>query len=758
MNIKSSRAAKKLVWLTLIFFILLYIFSTLLFAQQDDLSKLTLKRIYTDREFSPKGYGPIKWLKDGKSYTTLEKSGKVDGQDIVQYETKTGKRTILVAASQLIPKGQTKPLSISDYSWSEDGEELMIFTNTRRVWRYPTRGDYWMLDIINRKLKQLGRTVKPTTMMFAKFSPDGKQVAYVSEQNIYVESLDTGEIKQITTDGGDNIINGTFDWLYEEELSLRDGFRWSPDSRHIAYWQMDTDSIGIYYMVNNLDSIYSRLIPVPYPKVGTTNPAARIGVVSSEGGETGWFDIPGDPRNHYLARMDWAASSKEIVIQQLNRIQNTNKVMLGDITTGKVRTILTETDKAWVDVNDDLHWMKDGKYFTWNSERDGWAHIYLVSRDGSETRLITPGDYDVVSLEEVDEKNGYIYYIASPENATQRYLFRTRLDGNGNKERLSPVDQPGNHRYQISPDARWAIHTFSNSAMPPKFDLVSLPNHTSVRILEDNSELKGKLSQIKLSKKEFFKVEIEPDVMLDGWMIKPIDFDPAKKYPVLFFVYGEPAGSMVQDNWSGGDLWHYMLAQQGYLIMCVDNRGTNMPRGREWRKCIYRQIGILAPQEQAAAARKIMEWDFVDPERIGIWGWSGGGSMTLNCLFRFPEIYKMGIAIAFVSNQKFYDTCYQERYMGLPDDNESGYREGSPISYAHKLEGNLLIIHGSGDDNVHFQNFERLVDELIKNNKKFSMMVYPMRSHGIYERENTSRHLREMMTWYLNNNLPAGPK
>ena len=734
MNIKSFDIGSNKIRLTLILLIILSTFSLPILAQQDDLSQLTLKRIYTDREFSAKGYGPARWLEDGKSYTTLEPSKGVEGRDIVQYETKTGKRTVLVPASQLIPEGKNEPLTISDYSWSKDGNKLMIFTNTRRVWRYHTRGNYWVLDLKNKKLKQLGRTVKPTTMQFAKFSSDGEKVAYVSEQNIYVESLKTGEIKQITTDGGDNIINGTFDWLYEEELSLRDGFRWSPDGKHIAYWQMDTQGIGSYYMVNNLDSIYSKLIPIPYPKVGTTNPAAQIGVIPAEGGETRWFDIPGDPRNHYLARMDWAASSQEVIIQQLNRLQNTNKVMLGDISNGKVRTILRETDESWVDVTEDLHWLNNGKFFTWSSERDGWRHIYLVSRDGSEIKLVTPGDYDVISLERIDKKNGYIYYIASPDDATRRYLFRSRLDGTRKNKRLSPLDQPGNHRYQISPDARWAIHTFSNT------------------------ELKQKLARLKLSKKEFLNVEIEPGVVLDGWMIKPVDFDPSKKYPVFFYVYGEPAGSTVQDRWSGGDLWHQMLAQQGYIIMSIDNRGTNAPRGREWRKCIYRQIGILASLDQAAAARKIMEWDFVDPERIGIWGWSGGGSMTLNCLFRFPEIYKMGITIAFVSHQKFYDTCYQERYMGLPDDNEYGYREGSPITHAHKLEGKLLIIHGSGDDNCHFQSFERLVDELIKHNKKFSMMVYPMRSHGIYEGENTSRHLREMMTGYLKDNLPAGPK
>lgn len=758
MNIKSIDIGYIKIRLALTLLIILSSFSIPILAQQDDPSQLTLKRIYTDREFSARDYGPARWLEQGNSYTTLEKSNEVEGRDIVRYATRTGKRTVLVAATQLIPDGKTEPLSISNYTWSKDGIKLMIFTNTRRVWRYHTRGDYWVLDLKNNKLKQLGTTVKPTTMQFAKFSPDGEKVAYVSEQNIFVESLTIGEIKQITTDGGDNIINGTFDWLYEEELSLRDGFRWSPDGKHIAYWQMDTEGIGNYYMINNLDSIYSKLIPIPYPKVGTTNPAARIGVIPAEGGETCWFDIPGDPRNHYLARMDWAASSQEVIIQQLNRLQNTNKVMLGDISSGTVRAILTETDDAWVDISDDLHWLKDGKYFTWSSKRDGWRHIYLVSRDGNEIKLVTPGDYDVISLERIDEKNGYIYYIASPEDATRRYLFRTRLDGRGKNERLTPLDQPGNHRYQISPDARWAIHTFSNSATPPVIDLVSLPNHRLIRILENNAELKQKLAQLKLSNKEFFKIEIEPGVVLYGWMIKPVDFDPSKKYPVLFYVYGEPAGSTVQDRWSGGDLWHYMLAQQGYLIMSIDNRGTNAPRGREWRKCIYRQIGILAALDQAAAARKIMEWDFVDPERIGLWGWSGGGSMTLNCLFRFPEIYKVGIAIAFVSHQKFYDTCYQERYMGLPDDNEYGYREGSPITHAHKLQGKLLIIHGSGDDNVHFQSFERLVDELVKHNKKFSMMVYPMRSHGIYERENTSRHLREMMTWYLKDNLPAGAK
>jgi len=728
-----------------------------LLARQDE-AWLSLKRIYSDEEFRPQRYGPARWLENGKGYTTLEDAVDAAGQDIVLYDTKSGDRSILVAAKNLIPKGKTKPLEISDYFWSGDGGYLLVFTNTRRVWRYHTRGDYWLLELSSLRLKQLGLAVKPTTMKFAKFSPNGEMVAYVSEKNIYVEQLASGEIKQLTLDGGGHIINGTFDWLYEEELSLRDGFRWSPDSQKIAYWQMDTTGIDTFYMINNLDSVYPELIPIPYPKVGTTNPAARIGVADVVGGNIRWFEIPGDTRDHYLARMDWAAGSQEIVIQQLNRLQNQNIVRLGDSNTGKVKTVLEERDKAWVEITDDLFWLDQGKCFMWSSERDGWKHIYRVSRDGQDIKLITPGNYDVVSLEKIDEKNGYIYYIAAPEDPIHRYLYRSRIDGTGKMEKLSPDMESGHHRYQISPDAGWAIHTFSNSATPPLIDLVSLPGHKRIRILEDNAELKAKYTQLKIRQREFFKVEIEPGVELDGWMIKPYDFDPAAQYPVFFHVYGEPASSTVQDNWSGGDLWHQMLAQQGYVIMSIDNRGTNVPRGRKWRKSIYRQIGILASFDQAAAARRIMQWDFVDPDRIGIWGWSGGGSMTLNCMFRFPEIYKTGIAIAFISNQKFYDTCYQERYMGLPDDNAAGYRDGSPITHAHNLAGNLLLIHGSGDDNCHYQNCEHLINELIKHNKMFSMMEYPMRSHSINERENTTRHLRELMTRYLNDNLPPGPR
>lgn len=723
------------------------------FGQKQD---LTLEKLFKDNEFRTKGFGPARWLEDGSGYTTLETSVSSEGKDIIRYNPKTGERIILVSAAELIPEGKADPLSMRDYKWSDDGKKLLIFTNTRRVWRYHTRGDYWVLDLNNGKLQQIGKSLEATTLMFAKFSPDSKKVAYVSEQNVYAEDLSSEEITALTTDGGDNIINGTFDWAYEEELSLRDGFRWSSDSKQIAYWQMDTEGIGTFYMINNLDSIYPKLIPLPYPKVGTTNSAAKVGVVNLENNKTVWMKIPGDPRNHYLARMQWAASNDELLIQQLNRKQNTNKVFMSNAETGESSNIYTEKVDTWLDVYDDLTWLDDGESFTFRSDRTNWLHLYKISRDGKDINSISQGKFEIIKLLTIDKKGGWMYYI-STDVPTERYLYRSKLNGKGEPQLLSPVNQKGHHSYNISPDGKYAIHTFSNSNTPPQIDVVKLPNHKVLRVLEDNAELKAKLAAHKIPKKEFFQLEMENDLSFDAWMIKPLDFDPTKKYPVFFFVYGEPAGSTVQNNYSR-DLYHEYVAQLGYVVISVDNRGTNVPKGRKWRKSIYKKIGIIATIDQAAAARKIMEWDFVDPDRIGIWGWSGGGSMTLNCMFKYPEIYKTGIAIAFVSHQKLYDAIYQERYMSLLDDNKEGYEQGSPITFAHQLEGNLLLIHGTGDDNVHYQSCEMLVDELIKHNKYFSMLAYPMRSHGIYERENTSLHLRMSMIKYLKQHLPAGGK
>ncbi|MBL8189763.1 MAG: S9 family peptidase, partial [Acidobacteria bacterium] len=637
-------------------------------------------------------------------------------------------------------------------------------------WRSNTRGDYWVFELASKKLQKLGGTAKPSSLMFAKFSPDATRVGYVRENNIYVESLADGRIIQLTTDGAQYTVNGTFDWVYEEELFCRDGWRWSPDGKQIAYWQLDASGVKEFKMINNTDELYPKIISFPYPKAGETNSAARVGVVSAEGGKTQWFQVAGDARNNYLPRMEWAASSSEVLIQQLNRLQNTNIIMLGDVRTGQVRTVLTEKDDAWVDVSwgaidwdrrglarGDVEWIEGGKRFLWVSERDGWRHVYSISRDGKDVKCITPGNYDLIGVELVDVPNGWIYFSASPENATQKYLFRARLNGEGKAERLSPANQPGTHTYTISPRGDLAIHTYSAATKAPVTDVVRFPEHAVVRTMFDNKELAERLAKLKPVAHEFFRVKIEDGVELDGWMMKPPGFDATKKYPVLFHVYGEPWGQTVLDAWSGGQaMWHRMLAQQGYLVMSVDNRGTPAPRGRAWRKSIYRKMGIRNSLDQANAARAISQWPFVDATRIGIWGWSGGGSSTLNAMFRYPDVYKVGMSVAPVPDIRYYDTIYQERYCGLPQDHPDEYKQSSPITFASQLQGQLLLVHGTGDDNVHYQGSEALINALIAANKQFTMMAYPNRSHGIYEGPGTTRHLYGLLTQFLNEKLPPG--
>jgi dipeptidyl-peptidase 4 len=737
-------------------------------ARQADASLLTLDTIFS---YNPRGLGWHQWQADGRGYLMLEPSaaGK-GGMDITRYDAATGGKTVLVSADKLIPPGASSPLNIEEFTLSDNGQRLLIFTNSERVWRSNTRGDYWVVDLTGAKLQKLGGNAKASSLMFAKFSPDATRVAYVRENNIYVENLSDGKATPLTTDGTQYIVNGTFDWVYEEELFCRDGFRWSPDGKQIAYWQLDSSGVKEFKLINNTDALYPKIISFPYPKAGETNSAARIGVISAAGGKTQWFDVPGDARNNYLARMEWAASSDEVVIQQLNRLQNTNIVMLGDVRTGKVRPILTEKDDAWVDIawgsigwdkvglaRGDAEWIDGGKRFLWTSERDGWRHIYSVSRDGRDVKCITPGNYDLISVERADTTSGWLYFSASPDNATQKYLYRVKLDGSSAKpERLSPTNQAGTHNYDIAPNGELAIHTFSNANTVPVTEIVRLSPHANVRTLYDNRELQERLSKLKATPLEFTKVDIGEGVQLDGWLIKPPDFDASKRYPVLFHVYGEPWGQTVLDAWSGGQMmWHRMLAQQGYIIASVDNRGTPAPRSRAWRKIIYRQMGIRNSLDQANAARAIAKWPFVDPTRIGIWGWSGGGSSTLNALFRYPDVYQMGMSVAPVPDVRYYDTIYQERYCGLPQDHPDEYKQSSPLTFAGQLQGNLLLVHGTGDDNVHYQGSEALINALVAANKQFTLMAYPNRSHGIYEGPGTTRHLYGLLTRYLNEKLPA---
>ncbi|MGH7702649.1 MAG: S9 family peptidase [Gemmatimonadales bacterium] len=725
-------------------------------AQEADSTLLSVRRIYGSGELYGEPFGPTRWLGDGSAYTTLEPDPDRQGEDLVRYDVESGARQVLVAAGALTPAGENAPLEVENYGWSPDGGKLLVFTNTQPVWRLNTRGDYWVLDRASGRLRRLGGSAaKPSTLMFAKFSPDGGRVGYVRENNLYVEDLGTGAITALTTHGSRTVLNGTFDWVYEEELmnNYADGWRWSPDGRTIAYWQLDADQVKDFNLIDNTDSLYSRVIPVQYPKVGEANSAARIGIVSASGGPTRWLEIEGDPRDHYIPRMDWAANSEEVLLQRLNRLQNTDEVMIGDARTGKVRTVITERDSTWVEVVDHVVWLEQGKRFTWVSERDGWKHVYVVSRDGKSIRQVTKDPFDVIEIEGIDDQNGWLYYIASPENPTQRYLYRVRLDGKAKAERLSPAAEPGTHVYDRSPDFRYAIETYSSFAVPEVVRLVRLPGHQVIRTLVDNQRLRTKLVGIRRGGVEWLSLPAEDGSPMPGVVMKPVEFDSTRKYPLLFFVYGGPGRAEVNDLFGGYYLWHTMLNQKGYLVAIVDNRGTPQPLGRRWRKSIYGQMGVLETRDQALAARALAERPYVDRDRIGIWGWSYGAFMGLNELFQHPELYRAAIAVSPVTHWRLYDNVYTERFNGLISQNRAGYDRGSPLSYVNGMLGNLLLIHGSGDDNVHYQNSEILINALVAADKPFQMMEYPNRTHCNCQGKNTTIHLFELMTNFLDENL-----
>ncbi|PWJ56577.1 dipeptidyl-peptidase-4 [Dyadobacter jejuensis] len=701
----------------------------------------------------------FQWLADGSGYRDVQEG------EIVQVSMPSGEQKTLVGKLLLTPRGMGASLPIRSYTMTSSGDKALIYTNTRRVWRYDTRGDYWVADLKSKSLKQLGKGLPESSLMFAKFSPDGQKVAYVSQHNVYAEDLASGKITQLTQDGTERIINGTFDWAYEEEFDCRDGFRWSDDSQQIAYWQLDARKIRNFLMINNTDSIYSFNVPVEYPKVGETPSPYKIGVVSAAGGKTSWMDIPGDPQNTYLPRMEWSGKPNELVVQQLNRKQNHSTLMYVNTKNGKAKTFYTESDKAWIDIksrwdNDPVgwDWIADGKEFLWVSEKDGWRHTYRVSRDGKKETLITKGDFDMIEPVRIDEKNNTYYFMASPDNATQSYLYKTALDGTGKAVRVSPKELSGTHRYEIAPAGRYAIHSFSNARTAPMMEWITLPDHKAVDAEGSIANNMDKVNAIK-NNIEFFRVTTAEGVEVDAWMVKPNDFDPNKKYPIVYFVYGEPASSTVKDTYGTGRnrIYEGSMAADGYIYASMDNRGTPSPKGSAWRKAIYRNIGRINIRDMAGAATAMFErFPFIDTSRVAVHGWSGGGSSTLNLLFQYPKIFKTGISVAAVGNQLTYDNIYQERYMGIPQENREDFVLGSPVTHAGNLVGNLLYIHGTGDDNVHYQNAEMLLNELIKHDKVFQFMAYPNRSHSISEGAGTNRHLRTLCTEYLKRNCPPG--
>lgn len=605
-------------------------------------------------------------------------------------------------------------------------------------------------DVAGGKRTVLDSAEKQKPGNAGQLSPDGTHVVFSEQGNLYVRNADSDRKIPLTKSDPEGPVSNS-------------QAVWSPDSKWIAFVQSDESAVRLRSELVPGDPSYPKVREVRFARVGGTIPTLRVGVVDAQGKETRWLPIPMPAEGFYLGKVDWAGNSQDVLIEKLSRFRNEREFLLADIHTGALRRIFHETNQAWVDAsyasNVGWIWIRGGQALIVLTEKDGWRHAYVYSRDGNELALLTPGQFDIIERAVVDERGGWFYFYASPTNATQKYLYRAHLGGIGAPERVTPANQPGTHDYHFSPDARWAFHTYSTFDNPPITELARLSDHIVVRVLEDNEALRKKMKPLISQPTEFLQLDIG-GVIVDAWMIKPAGFDPSKKYPVLVYVYGEPHAQTVLDGWGKAQAdYHRMIADFGYVVMSIDNRGTPAPKGAAWRRAIFGSLGPLSTEEQAAALKQMTRTrPYVDASRVAIWGWSGGGSNTLNAMFRKPEVYHVGIAVAPKPQPQLYNAWFQEIYMQTPETNPDGYCRAAPINFAEGLKGNLLIIHGTGESNTHLQITEGLVDRLIELGKRFDYMAYPNRDHGLREGRGTAVHLRMLMTRYLLEHLPPGPR
>ncbi|NIM48578.1 MAG: prolyl oligopeptidase family serine peptidase [Gemmatimonadales bacterium] len=703
--------------------------------------ELTVQKIWGSREFSS-DLVSVRWMEDGEYFTRTDR-GESGTTDLLRVNARTGEEEVLVRGADLVPPGVESPIRIERYQFSPDGKKLLIFTNSVRVWRQNTKGEYYLWDFDAKTLSPI--STEPGHQMFAKFSPDGRYVGFVREHNIFVRDMKTGDERQLTSDGDENIINGTSDWVYEEELGLRDAFRFSPDGERIAFWRLDQTVIKPFYLIDET-SLYPELKPVRYPKAGAQNSEVRIGVVEITTSRTTWMDL-GPEKDIYIADMDFAESPTEIWFTRLNRHQSKLDLMLADVRTGASRVIMTDQDSAWVDAGEPT-WIDGGRQFLFLSERDGYRQVFLFERDGSLVRKVTAGEWDVLGFYGVDEKRKLIYFGASIDGPLARPLYRIGLNGRG----LRRVTQEGgSHGISFNPTFTMYVDSYSRAGQPPVQTLRRADGRL-IRTLAANEKLIAKIDSLGFTRPEFITVPGEGGVELNAYIIKPKDFDPAKRYPLLMRVYGGPGSQTVRDSWGGSNyLWYQMLAEAGYLVASVDNRGTGA-RGRDFKKMTYMKLGQYESDDQIAAARHFGSLPYVDADRIGIWGWSYGGYMSLLSSFRGDGAFKAAISVAPVADWKLYDTIYTERYMRTPQENPEGYEKGAPLTYAEGLTGNLLIVHGTGDDNVHSQNTTQLIQKLEQAGKQFDLRLYPNKTHSITG-GNTRVNLYEYLTRWLKKNL-----
>jgi len=548
----------------------------------------------------------------------------------------------------------------------------------------------------------------------------------------------------------------------DREVDFRNPI-WSPDGSKVLFVEANyTDVLKRWVLVPG-DPSYPEVQQNRFARVGGVIEKLRVGVVKKDGQQLTWLPVDCPEEGMYLGQIQWAGNSQEVLVERFSRFRDRRDFLLINVD-GEAKTIFSESDKAWVEAsqgwNSGLVWIADGKEFIVISEKDGWRHAYRYSRDGEELALLTPGDYDIIERAVVDEEHGWYYFYASPQDGTQRYLYRVPLNGSGKANRLSPESQIGTHKYSFSPDTKWAIHSFSTLNTPPRYELIEVETHRIVKVLEENSEIAARMNSLGCQPAEFLKLDIGNGVEFDAWMLKPKDFDPTKKYPLFIYVYGEPHAQTVLNEWGAAQIdFHRVVAELGYVVVSIDNRGTPCPKGAAWRRSIFGSLGPLSTEEQEAGLKALAkQCTFIDTDRVGIWGWSGGGSNTLNALFRKPDTYHVGIAVVPKPQPHLYNAWFQEIFMRTREVNPEGYEKAAAINYAEGLKGKLLIMTGSGETNTHIQIIEGLVDRLIKLGKPFDYMVYPNRDHGLREGDGTVVHVRMHILRYLHNNLPSGPR
>ena len=731
--------------------------ASLIYAQ--DRPRLTLEDIHYSSKFSGDSFRGGQWAADGPVVNYIESSN--GHSDVVAYNLETEARSIVIDGSKLVAADTGELINIESYQMSPNGDKVLLYTDSERVWRQRTKGYYYILDLSTGSVRGLSPRGKGF-QMFAKFSPGGDWVGFVRDRNIFLVDLNRGTETQLTLDGSEGaIINGTFDWVYEEEFGLRDGWNWSPDGSTIAFYKLDESATRDFFMTDNR-SQYPQKEEFRYPKAGEANSEIRIGLISTESGNIRYLDTDtwneGGDETEYIAGLGWTPEldgQHYVWMFRLNRDQNKLDLLYADPQTGESKVIIHEEEPTWIDVESTkLTYLDDGERMVWRSEVDGYDRLYLYQNNGTLIRTITSGDYDVTRFHGIDESTGTAFFSAALESPLTRDLYRISIDSDELPVRITDGD--GRHSVSMSQDLRYFIDRYSNSTTPTTVNLFAA-NGTHIKTLESNTNLINLLATYRLPRQEFMTVPAADGTDLNAYIIKPTYFDETKSYPLLMYVYGGPGSQTVTNSWGGSRyLWHAYLAEEhGVLVASVDNRGTGS-RGKAFKSATYKRLGELEAEDQIAAAKHFGSMPFVDEARIGIWGWSYGGYMTLMSMLtgNGPETFKTGISVAPVTDWRQYDTIYTERYMSTPQRNEEGYTISAPQEYADNMQDKqkLLIVHGDFDDNVHFQNAVQMADKLQQANKQFDFMMYPGKNHGIFGGK-TRLHLHTMMTRYILDNL-----